>query len=248
MNLKEVKKIAGFTLIEMAIVLIVVGLILGGVISTVGVQRQQLKRDETRQLLEVAREALIGFALTNGRLPCPDIDNDGIENPANPAAGESCDANEGALPHVDIGVSANDTWGNRFVYRVRGTGNLSMADAAPALDGAGDPRAPGIGDNASFAMDDVGNIVINDNDEAAAGVSVLANEIPAIILSYAENGGSQIACGGGLSARELENCDGDVNFVDSFYSNVTGQEYDDLVVWVPLTVLKSRMVEAALLP
>ena len=248
MNNKIIRRVAAFTLIEMAIVLIVVGLILGGVITTVGVQRQQLKRDETRQLLEVAREALIGFALTNGRLPCPDTDNDGVENPANPGAGTPCNVNEGALPHVDIGVSANDTWGNRFRYRVRGTGNLSMADAPPALDGAGNPRGSGIGDNASFAMDDIGNIVINDNDEAAAGVSVLANEIPAIILSYAENGGSQIACAGGLSARELENCDGDVNFVDSFYSNVAGQEYDDLVVWIPLTVLKSRMVEAALLP
>jgi len=248
MNFKKYKKITAFTLIEMTIVLIVVGLILGGVITTVGVQRQQLKRDETRQLLEVAREALIGFALTNGRLPCPDTGNDGIENPPNPAVGDDCDANEGVLPHVDIGVVANDTWGNRFIYRVRGTGNLRMTDAPPALDGAGVPVGGGIGDNASFTMTNVGNIVINDNDEAAAGVSVLANNIPAIVISYAENGGIQQACGAGLSARELENCDGDENFVDSHYSNVTGQEYDDLVVWIPLTVLKSRMVEAALLP
>lgn len=240
-------KQSGFTLIEMSIVLIVISLILAGVLKTVGVQRQQLKRDETRQQLEIIREALIGFALTNGRLPCPDTGNDGIENPPDPANGTDCDVNEAFLPHVDIGVDRADTWGNRFRYRVRGTGNLRMTDALPALDGvSGAARADGAGANASFAMDNDGNIIIYDNDEAVG--ATLANNIPAIVLSYAENGGTQLNCGAGLSARELENCDDDVSFVSSFYSSVNGQEFDDLITWIPLTILKARMIEAALLP
>ena len=234
----------GFTLIEMSIVIIVVSLILAGVINTVGVQRQQLKRDETRQMLETIKEALIGFALTNGRLPCPDTGVDGLEDHNLGVTGpppSPCSSDEGWLPHVDIGIGNVDVWGNRFRYSVTGSGVDNFADDPPH---AGPPLAV----NSSFAVDTDGTIVVNDNDQAAAGVSVLANTIPAIVLSYAENGVIQTACGGGLSARELENCDGDVNFVDSFYSDVNGQEYDDLVVWIPLTLLKSRMVEAALLP
>jgi len=238
----RVKTTRGFTLIEMSIVLIVVSLILAGVLKTVGVQRQQLKRDETRQQLETIKEALIGFALTNGRLPCPDTDvpADGIENPPGPASGTPCTSDEGVIPHVDIGIGNQDVWGNRYLYRVTGTGNPSFADEPPSLVGV--PQ----GVNASFSVDPalaIGDITVNDE----LGTSI-ATQVPAIVIAFGENGASQIACGGGLSAREQENCDGDTTFVDSFYSDVAGSRYDDLVIWIPLTVLKARMIEAALLP
>lgn len=242
--MKQIKLATGFTLIEMSIVLIVISLILAGVLKTVGIQREQLKRDETRQQLESIKEALIGFALTNGRLPCPDTDADGIENPPNPANGTDCVANEGLLPHVDIGIGNTDVWGNPFLYAVSGSGVNSFADDVPHPP----PPAALEAANSSFGVDTNGTLIINDNDEAAAGVSVISNNNPAVVVSFANNGLQQAACGGGLSAREQENCDGDVNFVDSFFSEVAGQEYDDLVTWVPLTIIKSRMIEAALLP
>jgi len=233
---------AGFTLIEMAIVLIVVSLILSGVIKTVGVQRQQLKRDETRQQLEIIKEALIGFTLTNGRLPCPDTGVDGLEDftgGAAPATLVDCDNDVGLLPHVDIGIGNQDTWGNRFLYRVTGTGATSFADEAPSQVGV--PQAL----NASFSVDTAAIGDIRIEDEGGNGIVLNA---PAVVISFGENGASQVACGGGLSAREQENCDGDATFVDSFYSDVAGARYDDLVIWIPLTVLKARMIEAALLP
>lgn len=246
MNMRLGKAKSGFTLIEISIVLIVISLILGGVLKTVGVQRQQLKRDETRQKLETIKEALIGFSLTNGRLPCPDTGTDGLEDftlgsPLPPPS--NCTNDEGWLPHVDIGVGNSDVWGNRYRYRVTGTGNVSFADGVPSQ--IGNPQAA----TASFSVDSVtsiGDIIVEDN---AAGVgNTIAGQIPAIVVSFGENGARQIACGAGLSAREDENCNGDTNFVDSFYSNVAGQEYDDIVIWIPLTVLKARMIEAALLP
>ena len=237
----------GFTLIEMSIVLIVISLILAGVLKTVGVQRQQLKRDETRQQLETIKEAIIGFVLTNGRLPCPDNDTDGVEDPQNPANQEDCDVNEGWLPHMDIGAGNVDTWGSRFRYRIRGSGNLSMADAPPALDGAGNIKTNASGEQigaiASFDMTDDGNITIDDE----AG-NTIASNVPAVVISFAENARTTIANCAGVSAREQENCNGDTTFISSFYSNVTNQEFDDLVIWIPLTVLKTRMIEAARLP
>ncbi|MDH5516907.1 MAG: type II secretion system GspH family protein [Gammaproteobacteria bacterium] len=234
----------GFTLIEITIVLIVMGLILGGVIKTVGVQRQQLKRDETRQILQNINQALIGFATTEGRLPCPDTDGDGIENPQNPDNTTSCDDDEGFLPFVDIGVGGQDAWGNGLRYRVRGTGNLSFANLPPAIDGGGNTTAL----DASFSMADNGNIRIEDR-----GANLIANDIPAVVISYGENGRRTIAGGFPCAANfpssiEDENCNDDTTFLDDDYSSVTAAGYDDLVMWVSLTVLKSRMLEARRLP
>ena len=70
----------GFTLLEMAIVLVVLGLILGGILMPLSTQMEKQDRDETQRILEDIRDALIGFAMTNGRLPCPDTDGDGFND------------------------------------------------------------------------------------------------------------------------------------------------------------------------
>lgn len=224
----------GFTLIEMSIVLIVISLILGGVLKTVSIQREQLKRDEARQQLELIREALIGFTLTNGRLPCPDTGIDGLEDVTIP----DCTNDEGFIPFAEIGAGQQDAWGNRFRYRVTGTSGVGGAGIVSFTDTVIAPA------QSSFGMADIGNIRIED----AAG-NLVASEIPAIIISYGENGRqtiTSIPCGAGVpSATENENCDS-TNRVFIFDDYRT--DYDDLVSWVPLTILKSRMVEATLLP
>ncbi len=70
----------GYSLVEMSLVLVIIGII--GFfsirfLSQIGSQtlNQQFKND-----LERADEALIGFVLANSRLPCPDTNNDGNEN------------------------------------------------------------------------------------------------------------------------------------------------------------------------
>ncbi len=69
-----------YSLVEMSLVLVVIGII--GFFSLkflteIGTQtlNQQFKNE-----LERANEALIGFALSNSRLPCPDTNNDGDED------------------------------------------------------------------------------------------------------------------------------------------------------------------------
>jgi prepilin-type N-terminal cleavage/methylation domain-containing protein len=103
-------KYKGFSLIEMAIVLLIVSILLGGVLVPLSMQREieQIKTTD-KDLLQI-REALIGYAIQNQRLPCPDTDDDGIEN-------NSCNA-IGALPWADLGVDKKDIWGKVFVYRV----------------------------------------------------------------------------------------------------------------------------------
>lgn len=65
------RTIRGFTLVEVAIVMVIVGLLLGGLVSGFGTLQQQQKVSETNTRLADVREALLGFASANGRLPCP---------------------------------------------------------------------------------------------------------------------------------------------------------------------------------
>jgi prepilin-type N-terminal cleavage/methylation domain-containing protein len=66
----------GFTLIEIAIVLLVVTILLGYTVAMFPIQ-QELKqyRQVNREMDEIIQH-LIGFAQVNGRLPCPDTNGD----------------------------------------------------------------------------------------------------------------------------------------------------------------------------
>ncbi len=59
----------GFTLIELAIVLVLVGLLLGLGTSLVGILIKQVKRRETQERLDAAVESVIGYAQTHKYLP-----------------------------------------------------------------------------------------------------------------------------------------------------------------------------------
>ena len=61
----------GFTLVEMTIVLLIVSILIAGVLIPLSIQMEVRKYADTKKTMDDIREALIGFALTNGRLPCP---------------------------------------------------------------------------------------------------------------------------------------------------------------------------------
>src|SRR5688572_9364791 len=109
----------GFSLIEMAVVLIVLVLLLGGALVPLSTQVEQRKIAETEKAMEEGKEALIGFALANSRLPCPDttVPPDGVSDPT---TGGNCGPGgfEGRLPWVTLNVAGADAWGRRFRYQV----------------------------------------------------------------------------------------------------------------------------------
>lgn len=61
----------GYTLVELAVVLAIVGLQLDSMMYMLSAQTEQRNFEETRRRLETARDLLLGFAVANGRLPCP---------------------------------------------------------------------------------------------------------------------------------------------------------------------------------
>ncbi len=73
MSAPHPRRQTGFSLIEIAIVLVIVGLMIGGLVTPLTVQLEQRKVAETQQALNEAKEALTGYALRYGYLPCPAI-------------------------------------------------------------------------------------------------------------------------------------------------------------------------------
>lgn len=68
----------GFTLIELAIVLVIIGLIAGVGISLLGSVVKSGKLTETRSLVKTAKEAVIGYAVSQKKLP-PSLNTLGIK-------------------------------------------------------------------------------------------------------------------------------------------------------------------------
>ena len=59
----------GFTLIELAIVMVIIGLLIGGGFQTMQIMSKRAKVIETQQQLEALQEAIKGFVQVNGGLP-----------------------------------------------------------------------------------------------------------------------------------------------------------------------------------
>lgn len=106
----------GFSLVEMAVVLIIIGLLMGGLLTPLSTQMNWQKIKVTQQRLEKIKEALLGFAIIHNRLPCVDTDGNGQENKN--ASETACQINgEGYLPWKDLGTGRYDAWGKPFRYR-----------------------------------------------------------------------------------------------------------------------------------
>jgi prepilin-type N-terminal cleavage/methylation domain-containing protein len=236
----------GFTLVELAMVLMIVGLLLGGLIVPLSAQMEQRRATETQKSLEEIREALVGYAVINGQFPCPADPTipTGGANAGTPRAGTPpCTASNstGVVPWVTLGVNETDAWGNRFTYRLTPEFADAIADATYGCV----PTAPPA--NASFALCSPGTLDVLD----AAGGANVAIDVPAVVISHGKNSGgaytqqgTQVPISG--NADEQENSDGDTN--TSYVSHTPTSGFDDQVTWVSNNVLMNRMVTAGKLP
>lgn len=136
---------SGFTLIELAIVLVIIALILGGLFVPISAQMDMQAFRKTNASLDEFKESLIGYAIINGRLPCPaTATSNGLESFC-PSATGTCSGTEttivqthgncssqvngvitGFLPAATLGVTpqdaqgfATDGWGGNTFNRIR---------------------------------------------------------------------------------------------------------------------------------
>ncbi len=240
----------GFSLIEMAFVLIIVTLLLGGLLVPFATQVEQKRIAETQKAMEEIKEALIGYALRMPAgapyLPCPDNTNDGAED--RDLATDLCDIVEGNLPWATLGVGNQDAWGNRFHYRVSPEFSKS-----PAF-----PLGFGLGSN--------GNIDVCSAITAAGACppnTSIASNVPVVVVSYGKNGYGALSSNSAgarniaplaINLDEVANQPVPIGAHPIFVSRTLtlpgagSTEFDDQVIWLSPNVLFNRMVAAGRLP
>ena len=113
---------AGFTLIEMAIVVVIAGIVISIIATVLPSLISSAKIKKAEAILEKVDYAVQGYIAANGRCPCPDTDGDGLENRiagANPPADDTCSAYVGRIPYATLGISSGlDAWQNPIRYGV----------------------------------------------------------------------------------------------------------------------------------
>lgn len=196
---------------ELAVVLVIVALLLGGLLVPLGAQRDVEFTRATEKSLADIREALIGFAAINGYLPCPaqasvanGAANAGIEardptslncacatttSPGVATVGStqcaltsSSDSVGGVLPWATLGLLERDAWANRYTYHV-GTFYARSINPVPTDFDCTPLTTP---TNAVFAPCTLGAIAIN--TAASGGTAVV--DVGAAVAVVVSHGGS----------------------------------------------------------
>ncbi len=225
------QKQTAFTLVEMAVVLVIFGLLIAGLLSPLGAQLELRRTKETEAVLDEAKEALIGYALAHKFLPCPDVNAvpTGLEGARD--ASNQCTALEGVLPWQLLGVRGQDAWGRYISYRV---------------------STDFTNNSVFFGLSDTGDITVNSDigtqttNAIAVVVSHGANGFGGINTTQAAPDNQMLAPAG---ADELENTTLNRIFV-SHTPTPQGSvnEFDDSVNWISANILMNRMVAAGQLP
>src|SRR5574341_462492 len=240
MQLKRAQ--AGFTLTELAVVFAIVALLVGGAMMTLSAQVDQRNNDETLRRLNAAAEALMAFAVINGRLPCPAA----AGGTGDEAGAPGCTASyNGFLPARTIGFQPTDAsfygvdaWGNRIRYAVART-------VTPTFCGGGPPPADHFTSQANLKADGMcwrpSDLDIC-ADAACASRVVSQNNVVFVVFSTGKNGATAAAYG----PDENANTDGNAVFVSRTPSGseATAGYYDDVMVFVPAGVFYNRLVAA----
>ena len=229
----------GFTLIEMAIVLIILTLVVGSALVPLGAQIEQRQRAETQRTLDEIKEALIGYTLANGVLPCPSNLSAGIPDGTASASCTTSIIATGYIPWVTLGVNNHDAWGNLIRYAV-------------------DTKF-----TTTFTLLITGSITIKTHNPDGSTPSISSN-IPAVVLSLGKNGYGAMSASGvsqfkpaAFSTNDPDEYQNQTTSSSVFFSHTPappgtattiGGEFDDLVVWISPNILFNRMVAAGRLP
>jgi len=221
----------GFTLLEVAMVLLILSALMASVMQPLGARFYERQRYQTQQRLYEVRDALIGFAAANHRLPCPAQSNSALEG--------DCSASSGFVPSATLGVAGPaddnglllDSWNQPLRYSV------TLADA----------NADGLADFlTSHQIRDVGMADLKPDlqicQQASGCGGMRANQVTAVVFSTGRNGATT------ASTDELENLDADRRFVSRDLDQAGEQQFDDQVIWLSENVLYSKLIQAGVLP
>jgi prepilin-type N-terminal cleavage/methylation domain-containing protein len=248
------KRSLGFTLIEMAIVLVIIGLIAGAAVRVITPLKNVTKTDLTLQHLAIINKALQLYMIQNGCLPCPadgSLPSTSLTNNAGKAftsagavAASPCDTTGACLttnrvvPWITLNISedeASDGWGDRIRYIIAGTQPV-LCSSTSITTSNGMIRCSTSGSSAF----PTGGVTVNDLD-ANPSTSVLAAYV---LISSGSDRASALqaytgtATGNTASGNQLTNAGTGTSFYKGTRNDSSGSSYfDDIVSFKTPSVL-----------
>lgn len=206
----------GFTIIEMAIVMIIIGTIIGFGASLVVSLTARAKRTESKDILKAASESIIGFAAVNARLPIWG------DNTPDATVDEVC----------EVITNQRDTFTQPIYYfPADGANQLQATDS---ICGRRTTNLTVCRDPACVSrVSDVAFIVATGSENANPQTGIITTGCP-----------SGQTCVGVYQTGEpnIDDCTGGVNCPNYPATRQNRpEEYDDLVQWVTLNELKVKI-------
>lgn len=249
----------GFSLVELSIVILIMGLLLGGLLLPLSVQRENARLEEAVEQIDDIEATVLGFALANGYLPCP----------ATPAslgtaatAGGGCSSAHGFVPASTLGLPGTrnadnlllDPWASPVRYSV----TASDADG----DGQWDFVVAGEMRDVSISVLSPDLVVCStasgsSSTACADPASTLSGAAPFVIYSLGKDWATSASADqqenigatlGGGPAGVSYAVASDVVFVSRTSSIQAGNEYDDVLRWASALTLYRELISGAQLP
>lgn len=224
---------AGFTLVEMAVVMLILTLLAGGLSAGLGTQLARRAEANTDDALTEARDALLGYAIRKGGFPCPAKSaTDGTES----RDAGTCKTHTGLLPWATLGIAGIDGWGRRLRYAVTSSYTRKIV-----------------------ALND-GDIEILTRN-GSGGVLSLTTEsgrAPVVVLSQGANGLGATTQDGQTLPPPSAGSDEAVNATPDgrqFYSRglsenaaTPGGAFDDRLTWLSPNLIANRLISSGNFP
>lgn len=249
----------GFTLVELSIVILIMGLILGGIAMPLSAQRESVRIREARDVLEYVEATLQGYALVNGSLPCPATP---VSVGLAATAGGGCVVQHGFVPASTLGLPGSrnddnlllDPWGSPIRYSVSAAdvdadGNWDFTTSGELRDVGMSDLAPDL----SVCSTAAGTTA----SACGSAATTLSARAPMVVYSMGkdwtsfggadqlENAGATL--GGGPSGTNYPIA-ADLVFVSRSRSEQSGSEFDDVLVWMSPLSLYHELVNGGQLP
>lgn len=253
----------GFSLVEIAVVLVIIGLALGTGIAIFQARVEQAQIETTRTRAEAIREALVAHVARTYRMPCPAapglVSGAAGYNVAQGGGAVACTAGSGLVNNVGsappFGVSRGtvpcttlglteetclDAWGSRFTYFVSNAATTLTVATVSGMQGTMTVHrvTPTSAATPVLGLAPTGNQL---NACSTTGGDNSCNlAAVAIVISHGANQGggfpprSAIAMPTGqASIYETPNFNNDVRFFQNEYVKNGTNAFDDIVVAIP---------------
>ncbi|WP_188697319.1 prepilin-type N-terminal cleavage/methylation domain-containing protein [Silvimonas amylolytica] len=229
------KRSNGFSLIELTVVLTVLGLLLGGALNAIRLSQEADRIRAAQMGLQVARQALVGHMLRNGRLPCAASTGPNSKGLEERDTDGRCAHLQGYLPWATLGLPRNDSWGRPYTYRV------SEAFAQPNTRKQDQPLlAAGM----VFHLLTQGDLEIRSSGGSDDDLTHIA---AAVIVSHGAHGPGPLESGG-HGDEAINTSDSPVFISKTQILQPPEEAYDDLTVWLGSPQLIAAALEAGRLP